>query len=431
MGRKLLKNGFLIHGTGQAPEAQMDVLIEGNRIVKVGRNLDPHDGASADEPVQVIELNGKTIMPGMTEPHVHLTFDNTVYLQDVDMKSIEQSQMDAVKNAKILIHSGYTSAVSAAVRGRVDIALRNAIQRGEIVGPRLKANGPEVSSTGGFVDLMPTHIQQMVQGLSILADGADEIRRVVRSLLKEGQDVIKMNVSGDSFTQHARSEMTLYSYEEVKAACEEAHARGKRVYTHARSADSVKICVRAGVDIIGHADFIDDEAFELLVEQKDRIFVVPAFGNCIAVVEKGAQYFGQDAVDATEYKQGLEIAIPNLARLHKAGIRVLPGGDFGFAWNPHGAYAKDLEHFVNLLGMTEMEAIVSVTKHGGEIMEMGDRLGTIEEGKLADLLVVDGNPLNDIRVLQEHDRLRLIMKDGDYVKNTLSVQYREKQEQIA
>jgi imidazolonepropionase-like amidohydrolase len=421
MSVKLFRNGFLIDGNGQEPLEDMDLLVDGNEIVEIAHQINLNNYNYPLSDVDIIELNGKTMMPGMTEAHVHLAFDDTVYLQDVDMKSVEESQMDAVKNARILVESGFTSAVSAAVRGRIDIVIRDAVQKGIIVGPRLAANGPEVSSTGGFVHLMPAHIQMQVQGLAMIADGEDGIRRAVRSLLKEGADVVKLNVSGDSYTKHARSEMTLYTFNEVKAAVDEAHARKKRVYTHARSCESVKICVEAGVDIIGHADFIDDEVFEMIVANKDRLFIVPAMGNLVSILERGPKYFGQAAIDATEYKEGLEIAIPNLSRLYRAGVRVLPGGDYGFAWNPHGEYARDLEHFVNLLGMTPMDAIISATKYGGQIILMEDQIGTLQVGKLADILVVDGNPLEDIRILQDHSKLQVILQDGKYIKNSLPI----------
>lgn len=421
MKAKLLKNGLLIDGTGAEAKSGYDVLIEANKITAVGPNLSVPDRFTENE-VDIIELDGKTIMPGMTEAHTHLTWQDALYIQDIDFKPIEETMVVAILNAEIMIKSGFTSCVSAAARGRVDIAIRDAIKQGELIGPRMLANGAEVSATGSFVDLQPNHVR--VHGLAILADGEDAVRRTVRSLFKEGADLVKVNVSGESLTPHARGEMTLYTYKEVRAAVEEAHARGKRVYTHARSSDSVKICVEAGVDIIGHADFIDDEAFEMVVENKDRLFVVPGLNWLVSTLEHGVKYFGQEAIDATGYAEGLPIALRNMKRLYKAGVRVLPGGDYGFKWCPHGGYARDLEHFVKLVGMTPMDAIVSATKYGGQIMEMGDQIGTIEVGKLADILVVDGNPLDNIAVLQDHSKLNLILKDGEYVVRTLEISHK-------
>lgn len=420
MKAKLLKNGYLIDGTGKQPQQGMDVLIEGNRITQIGQSIEPPARYSPGE-IDVIDVNGKTIMPGMTEAHTHLTWNDSLYIQDIDLKPIEETMVDAIKNAEILVKSGFTSSVSAAARGRVDIAIRDAINQGKLVGPRLLANGAEVSASGSFVDLHPNHVR--VHGLAILSDGEDAVRKTVRSLFKEGADLVKINVSGESLSAHARGEMTLYTYKEVRAAVEEAHARGKRVYTHARSSDSVKYCIEAGVDIIGHADFINDEVFEMLVENKDKHFVVPALNWLVSTLEEGANYFGQEAIDATGYKEGLEIALYNMRRLYKAGVRILPGGDYGFKWCPHGGYARDLEHFVKLVGMTPMDAIVSATKFGGQILEMEDQLGTLEAGKLADLLVVDGNPLEDIGILQKDDHLNVIMKDGQYIVNKLTVSH--------
>ncbi|RXT02281.1 amidohydrolase family protein [Ammoniphilus sp. CFH 90114] len=422
MKAKLLKNGMLIDGTGAEARHEVDVLIEGNKITAIGNNLSVPDTYSPGE-IDILDLQGKTIMPGMTEAHTHFTWQDSIYIQDIDFKPIEETMIGAIKNAETMLKSGFTSCVSAAARGRVDIALRDAINRGQILGPRMMANGAEVSATGSFVDLHPNHVR--VHGLSFLADGEDEVRRVVRSLFKEGADLVKLNVSGESLTAHATGEMTLYTYKEVRAAVEEAHARGKRIYVHARSSDSVKICVQAGVDIIGHADFIDDEAFDMLVDNKDRLFVVPALNWLVSTLEHGAEYFGQEAIVATGYEEGLEIALRNMHRLYQAGVRILPGGDYGFKWCPHGQYARDLEHFVKLVGMTPMDAIVSATKYGSQIMQMEDQLGTIEVGKLADILVVDGNPLEDISVLQNHSKLNVILKDGEYVVRTLEVSHLE------
>lgn len=418
MASILFRNAYLIDGTGAEPQANVDVLVSADKIVAVGHNLNVSEyGVNLDE-LSVMELNGKTLMPGMTEAHTHLTWANAIYIQDIDQKPIEETMVEAILNAETLIKSGFTSAVSAAARGRVDIAIKNAINQGRLVGPRMLANGPEISATGSFTDLWPSHIQ--VLGLSIFADGEDAVRKAARSLYKEGQDLIKLNVSGESLSPNARGEMTLYTYREVRAAVEEADARGKRVYTHARSAESVKHCVRAGVHIIGHADFIDDEAFEMLVENKDRLFVVPAMNWLVSTLEHGAEYFGQEALDATGYAQGLEICVGNMNRLYKAGVWVLPGGDYGFAWCPHGGYARDLEHFVKLVGMSPMDAIVAATKYGSQIMLTEDKTGTVEPGKLADLLVVDGNPLENIAILQEHKCLSVVMKGGEFVVNRLT-----------
>jgi len=421
---KLFRNGFLIDGNGQEPKRNIDILVEGNVITEIGQNLPLPSGYRPGD-LDIIDLNGKTIMPGMTEAHTHLTWQDALYIQDIDFKPIEETMVAAIRNAEIMIKSGFTSCVSAAARGRVDIAIRDAINRGELVGPRMLANGAEVSATGSFVDLQPSHVK--VHGLAIFADGEDAVRRTVRSLFKEGADLVKLNVSGESLSPHARGEMTLYTYKEVRAAVEEAHARGKRIYTHARSSDSVKYCVEAGVDIISHADFINDEVFEMVVANKDRLFIVPGLNWLVSTIEEGAKYFGQEAIDATGYKEGLEYALFNMNRLYKAGVRVLPGGDYGFKWCPHGGYARDLEHFVKLVGMTPMDAIVSATKYGGQIMQMEDKIGTIEKGKLADILVVEGNPLEDISILQDHSRFKVIMKDGEYIVNQLEVAHRSEQ----
>jgi imidazolonepropionase-like amidohydrolase len=205
--------------------------------------------------------------------------------------------------------------------------------------------------------------------------------------------------------------------DEVAAVCEVARAHGRRVAAHARSADSIKMCMANGVDVVYHATHADGEALDLLEARKASVFVAPALSVTVTRL-RDAGRFGLPSSDAITRRitTDLERTIDVMKALKRRGVRVLPGGDYGFLWNPHGANARDLGYFVELLGFTPMEAIVGATRHGGEIMGMAGELGQVREGFLADLLLVDGDPLADLRILEDRDRLLAIMKDGAFHK---------------
>jgi imidazolonepropionase-like amidohydrolase len=236
-------------------------------------------------------------------------------------------------------------------------------------------------------------------------------------MVREGVDTLKINPSGDEFVPHARAHHTVMTEAEIDAVCEVARMHEKRVAAHARSADSVKTCVKHGVEVIYHATLIDDEACAALESAKDWVFVAPTLGITYTTLNEAGKWgLTTEIAESMGMRRELDIAIKNMKELKKRGVRVLPGGDYGFAWNPNGANARDIEHFVNLLGFSPMEAILAATKHGGEIMRMGGELGQIKPGYLADLILVDGNPLANVKILQDADKLLAIMKDGAFHK---------------
>jgi imidazolonepropionase-like amidohydrolase len=248
--------------------------------------------------------------------------------------------------------------------------------------------------------------------------GAEEMRRAVRMFLKYGVDSIKLNLSGDNFMPSAPAGTTWMSEEEVAVAVKETKMRGKRVSAHARSAESVKQCVRHGIEIIYHASFADEEALDMLEARKDRHFVAPGIAWLINTSFHASEWgITPEGAKAMGYHRELEIACETLKKMHKRGIRVLPGGDYGFAWIKHGTNAKDLEYFVSYLGLTPMEALRAATLYGGQIMLRGHELGQVKEGYLADLLLVDGDPVANIAVLQDAKRIVGVMKDGVFHKD--------------
>jgi imidazolonepropionase-like amidohydrolase len=235
--------------------------------------------------------------------------------------------------------------------------------------------------------------------------------------LKYGVDSIKLNLSGDNFMPSAPAGTTWMSDEEVAIAVKETKMRGKRVAAHARSGESIKQCVRHGIEIIYHASFADEEALDMLEANRDKHFVAPGIGILVAMLEHAAPWgiTRQKAIEMG-YETELAAAAESLRKMHKRGIRVLPGGDYGFAFTPHCQNAKDLEYFVKYVGMTPMEALLSATRYGGEIMMMGGELGQVKDGYLADLLLVDGDPLSNLAILRDPAKLLAVMKDGVFYK---------------
>ncbi|MGH6631369.1 MAG: amidohydrolase family protein, partial [Burkholderiales bacterium] len=228
-------------------------------------------------------------------------------------------------------------------------------------------------------------------------------------------DVLKINVSGDSGTHSSPAESTVMTDAEVAAVCEVARAHGKRVAAHARSAESVKMALRHGVEVIYHATLLDEEAKDLLEAAKQRVFVAPVLGHLYTTLYEAAPW-GLTVESGRErgLQHELEAGIENMKDLKKRGVRILPGGDYGFAWNPNGSNARDIEHFVNLLGFSPGEALVAATRFGGEIMGLGECLGQIRPGYLADLLLVDGDPLANPSILRDRNCFRAIMKGGKF-----------------
>lgn len=402
--KTLFRDVSILDSTGAEPY-HGDVLVDHDRITSVGTTA---PGAAED--ARVIEGRGRTLMSGLCDAHTHLTWNNSADMDGLGTLPVEEHLLFTVDSAKTFLDSGYTMGFGAAsAKMRLDVVVRDAIEAGRIPGPRYRANGPEIAVTGGA----------LVKGITLFADGPEGMRKAVRELIDLGVDQIKLSMTGEEITGTQRAEDTYFSDEEVAACVAEAHRRGKLVCAHARSAESVKMCVRHGVDVVYHASFTDAEGMDMLEQAKDWVFVAPAVNWLIATLYEAADFgYPQEAAEAAGYKRELEIATEAMIEMHKRGIKVLPGGDYGFAWTPHGTYARDLQHFVERFGFSPMEAIVSATALGGEIMQRPDELGKVQPGYLADLLLVDGDPLADITVLQDHDKLNYIMKDGKFHKET-------------
>jgi len=412
MANILFTNVRILDGGGTQPYTG-EVLVQGNRISRVTRGV----RAISTSGVTVVDGAGATLMPGMTEAHTHFSWNDQPSLGAIQRMPTEEHILWCAHIAKRYLDRGFTSCVGAATaKPRLDVVIRNAINSGQIPGPRYLAASQEITVPGGLADETLPHLPFPEFSFGAVVSGPDDMRRVVRQFLKYGVDTIKLNLSGE-YIAGIPAEFTPMTDAEVAVAVAEARLRGKRVSAHARSCDSVKQCLRHGIDIIYHASFTDEEALDLLEAKKDKVFVAPGIAWLINTSYHAAEWgITPEIAKNMGYHRELEIAIESLKKMHKRGIRVLPGGDYGFAWIKHGTNAKDLEYFVRYLGFTPMAALVAATKHGAEIMMKASELGEIRDGYLADLLLIDGDPVANIAVLQDQSRLLAVMKDGQFHK---------------
>ncbi|HEX7852406.1 MAG TPA: amidohydrolase family protein [Sphingobium sp.] len=414
MATTLIANATIFDGTGAKPFAG-DLFIEDNRILSVTpAGARPHPAADL-----TVEAHGLFLMPGMTEGHTHLSFENVCRTEDLITPTPEEQVFTAARGAKALIDAGFTSAYGASeAKLRLAVAVRNQVNAGFLPGPRIRAGGLEISVTGAMGDEGREH-DPRPGGPATIVNGAEEMRRAVRLHCREGVDNVKLDVSGDPFYPSTPGHTTPMTFEEIRVATETAHAYGRKINAHTRSIEGSKYCVRAGVDGLFHTEYADEELLDLMEEAKDRIFVVPTVGLFHQIIngEASAHGLSPEVGGYMNIPDLLENSIKTHTELRKRGIRHLIGGDYGFGWSKQGEQARDLQFFVQYYGYAPEDALLCATRNGGLAMMSGGDLGTLTEGSLADLLLVDGDPIKDIAVLTDHARLSLIMKDGQVHKN--------------
>ncbi|MGP0067096.1 MAG: amidohydrolase family protein [Isosphaeraceae bacterium] len=407
-GMTLIVNGQLVDGTGAPPVPDAAVVVKDGKILYAG----PTRGAPEVPPETVrIDARGGTILPGLVEAHFHPTYFNVAELADLDIKyPVEYVTILAACNARLALECGYTSARSGGSLHNIDVWLKKAIEEDLIPGPRLAASGREICGAGGLMDWNPEHLKLGMEGLILLINGPDEGRKAVRKLVKDGVEWIKTYPTGDAAAPDSADHHSLcMTFEEMAAVVSEAHNYHRKVTGHCRATQGIKNALRAGFDTIEHGTFMDAEALDLLLERNTP--VVPALQFEYASIVKGPE-FGMSQVVVDGHKETLEGGAESARMILKAGGRLGMGGDYGFAWNPHGDYAKELTFFVHAVGFTPMETIVCATRTGAEIMGRAHEFGTVEAGKLADILIVDGDVLADIAILEDRSRFLAVMQGG-------------------
>jgi imidazolonepropionase-like amidohydrolase len=406
-----VKNARLIDGSGEPAVDGASLIVEGDTVAFAGR-LSAADGPGPGEAV-VVDVGGRTVIPGLIEAHLHLSYNNVKAIADLDLNCPpEYSTLVSAKNAELALSCGYTGARSAGSVHAVDVALKRAINEGLYPGPRLLAAGRDICATGGMADWNPSYLKLGMEGLALIADGPEACRAAVRRVIKDGADVVKCYIGGDALLPHTPIGDCTYTLTEVLAIVDEAHMRGRLVSAHVRGQRSSRVAAEASVDSIEHATYADDETLRIIADR--GLFLVPGLRYLYSIVENGPRFgITEDVIAPTGLRDEIKQAADTYRRARDRGIRMCPGGDFGFAWNPHGEYAKDIQVFVDVIGFAPMEALVAATRWGSELMRMDDRIGTLRAGALADLVVVDGDPLRDIAVLQDRRRLS-VMKGGRF-----------------
>jgi len=414
MGRIFFRRANLIDGVNP-PKKNATIVVEGERIAAVATNGDAPKPSAHDA---VYDLAGRTLMPGMIQCHYHVAYDNIDSMFDLDMKHPPTMlTLIAAKNAELLLRSGFTGAVGAGTLHNIDVTLKRAIDDGLIPGPRLMACGRDVVTTGDSVDCHPDWWNMRMDGLGHICDGPDEFRKAVREEIKQGVDIIKLYPTGGHGLHWPADVMTM-TLDEMKAASDTAHERGKKIRGHIVSKRGILAGLEAKLDVIDHADMMDDECIELLARQ--GAFVTPSLYFPYLMVERKRRTGKAPFPGVEAMERGIENSARVLPKAQAAGVKLLVGDDFGTSVMPHGDYAKELEAYVKGAGIPALEVISWATRNGAELLGMKDDLGTIEAGKLADLLVVNGDPAADITVLQDRANLHVIMKGGKFAECQLA-----------
>ncbi len=407
-GTTLITHGQLIDGTGAPPVPDSALVIRDGRITYAG----PAEGGPEVPPdAQRIDARGGTIMPGLVEAHFHATYFNIAALEDLDIKyPVEYVSLLASVNTRLALECGYTAARSGGCLFNVDVWLRKAIEEDLIAGPRLATSGREICSAGGLMDWNPEFRKIGMEGLVFIINGQEDARKAVRALVKDGIEWVKTYPTGDAASPDINDHHTLcMTFEEMHAVVATAHNHKLKVTGHCRATQGIKNALRAGYDAIEHGTFMDDEALDLLLERD--VPCVPALYFEKASIELGPEFgLPQTVIDG--HQETLDGGAESARRILRAGGRLGMGGDYGFGWNPHGDYARELTFFVKDVGLTPLEVITCATKTGAEIMGRGDEFGTLEKGKLADVLVVDGDVLADISILEDRQRFLAVLQGG-------------------
>lgn len=407
-GMLVIHNGQVVDGTGKAPVRDGALVVRDGLILYVGEAA----GMPEVPPDTTrIDARGGTIMPGLVEAHFHATYFNIAALEDLDIKyPVEYVSLLTSVNARLALECGYTAARSGGCLFNVDVWLKKAIEEDLVPGPRLSASGREICSAGGLMDWNPEFRKIGMEGLVFIINGVEDARKAVRALVKDGVEWVKTYPTGDAASPDANDHHTLcMTLEEMHAVVATAHNHKLKVTGHCRATEGIKNALRAGYDCIEHGTFMDTEALDLLLQR--NVPCVPALYFEKASVERGPEFgLPQSVIDG--HQETLDGGCESALRILRTGGRIGMGGDYGFGWNPHGDYAKELSFFVRDVGFTPLEVITCATQTGAEIMGRDREFGTLEVGKLADVLVVDGDVLGRIELLEDRSRFIAVVQGG-------------------
>jgi imidazolonepropionase-like amidohydrolase len=379
------------------------IVIEGDKIVSVG----PAADAKLSPATQTIDLPNATVLPGLIDAHTHLTFDPANLGYEGLGISYPREALIGARNARVTLEAGFTTVRNVGAGGYSDVALRDAINAGDVPGPRMLVSGPAMGITGGHCDdnLLAPQFHATELGV---ADGVDAVRHKVRENIKYGADLIKICATGGVMSKGDDPNASQYTREEMKAIVEEAHRLGRKVAAHAHGAEGVSWASDAGVDSIEHGHLMDDSSIATL--KKNGTYIVPT----LYLMDWNRENLGKrNAPDYVVRKMQAVSAVgqDTLKKAFAAGVKVAFGTDA--AVYPHGLNAHEFAVYVRL-GMSPLQAIQTATIHGADLLGWSSKIGTLEAGKWADLIAVDGEPLKDVTTLE---RVKFVMKGGEVVTN--------------
>jgi imidazolonepropionase-like amidohydrolase len=411
----VLKGGTLIDGTGGKPIEDVTVAIVGTKIAAVNAE----DQYEIPKEAEIVDTHGRFIMPGLMDLHVHLGSESLGRLRDSRLWIITTPPvmqiMHAIKNARSCLEAGFTTIRNIGnLRGLIwDPSLRDAIEMGIVQGPRILASGNVISGMrrGTRSTLAYAYGPQpsVIAYQHTLADGPYECRKAVREVVGAGADFVKIIITGTIAGELEKPTWVTYTREEVEAITDEAHHLERRVAAHAYATEGIMNAVEGGVDTLEHGMYLDDEASKMMVEK--GTFLVPTLSVLYQMITNGEKTGVPDHM-LEKTREGFDVLVSSFKKAHKAGVKIACGTDSQGTWAQCGENALELELMVKY-GMSEMEAIVAATKTSAEAIGRENSLGTIEEGKLADLLIVNGNPLKNIKVLREKNNIKMIIKNGE------------------
>ena len=403
-----IEGGKLIDGTGGAPVENGSVVVREGRIIAVGQSADVSVPAGA----VMVDAAGKTIMPGLIDAHLHFLGIRSPNQVTWVIDPPHVRSMRAVMDAWRVVDSGFTSVRDAG--GMLGLYLKQAISEGSIVGPRIMAAGKAISQTAGHADwhFVPKEWGERMM-LGRIADGVADVRLAAREQLREGADFLKIMTTGGVMSEKDKPTSCQFSMEEIRAFVEEAKNAGVKTASHAQGAQGIKNAITAGIDSIEHGIFLDDECIEMMTKKRTRL--IPTFAIVDAIVTRGRE-LGVMEVSVRKAESVQEAHIENFKKAFKAGVKCGLGSDYlSGPMSPHGESATELEIYVKKAGLTPMDAIVCATKTNSEVLGLEDDIGTLEEGKLADLIIIDGDPLSDISVLRDKNKISAVYIGGEVV----------------